>query len=572
LAVAVLSLLLLIPALGGGWQLDDWFHRSRILGHGDAHPLQVFVPYDGRPEHNRAQMEAGTLPWWASPDLHLAFFRYASTLSMLLDYELWPDHPALMHLHSLLWLAAAVFAAALLYRRVLGPTWVAGLAALLYAVDDAHAIPASYLANRNALIAACFGFLSVLLYARWRERGGRWGPWASAALLALALAAGEMGVATVGYLAAYALALDRGRLRERVLRLWPHGLVVAAWVLVYRFGGFGSHGSGFYLDPLHDPVGFVAGFARRAALLLMGQWTPVPAELGLVFAPGSRAAQELGLFSLVVVVALAALLIPLFVRSRTARFWGLGVLFSLVPIAAVGPENRLLGFVGLGAMALLAELVQAAFGERPAGATRIRWRVLARGAVVVLLPLHLLAAPLLGIERVELQDDASSRMLRAIASVPSDSGIRKQELVLVNPPDHIYLVTAIPVVRELEGLPNPRWIRALSTGSALEITRSGSRALRVRFPQGFFLNRFSRYVRSRGDRFRAGERIELPGLTVEVESLGAQGAPEQVRYTFPLRLEDPSLRWMIWRDGTYMPWSPPAIGATVKLQPVQGIF
>ena len=58
-----------------------------------------------------------------------------------------------------------------------------------------------------------------------------------------------------------------------------------------------------------------------------------------------------------------ALFVPLILRDRVARFWGLGLVLSLVPIGAVGPENRLLGFVGLGSMALLAQLAQAVFAD-----------------------------------------------------------------------------------------------------------------------------------------------------------------------------------------------------------------
>ena len=76
LVLAALAPLLLFPALDVGWQFDDHFHRSRIAGYGDANPIQIFVPYDGNPDHNLRQMEAGTLPWWASLDLHLAFLRY----------------------------------------------------------------------------------------------------------------------------------------------------------------------------------------------------------------------------------------------------------------------------------------------------------------------------------------------------------------------------------------------------------------------------------------------------------------------------------------------------------------
>src|ERR1700751_5510666 len=102
---------------------------------------------------------------------------------MLLDYRLWPNHPALMHLHSLIWLSAAVLAAALLYREVLGATWVAGPAALMYALDGAHAVPAGYLANRNALIACCFGFISLLEFVRWRKCGDPWRRWLSVLML-----------------------------------------------------------------------------------------------------------------------------------------------------------------------------------------------------------------------------------------------------------------------------------------------------------------------------------------------------------------------------------------------------
>jgi hypothetical protein len=44
IALAVLAPLLLLPALSAGWQLDDHFHRSRILGYGDANVVAPAVP------------------------------------------------------------------------------------------------------------------------------------------------------------------------------------------------------------------------------------------------------------------------------------------------------------------------------------------------------------------------------------------------------------------------------------------------------------------------------------------------------------------------------------------------
>ena len=205
--------------------------------------------------------------------------------------------------------------------------------------------------------------------------------------------------------------------------------MLGAWALAYKIGGFGAHGSGFYVDPLRDPVGFVSAFVERARLLLLGQWTPIPAEMGLVYAPGTDKALELRVISLAVVAILAGLLIPLMARQRVARFWGVGVLLSLLPVAAVGPENRVLFFVGLGSMALLAQLAQTAFAAGPAAPASRAWRLAARVAVIVLLPIHVIVAPMLALRGIQRQAKASEAMLRAIASVPDDPQIAAQDLI-----------------------------------------------------------------------------------------------------------------------------------------------
>ena len=571
LVVAILAAIGMVPALTGGWQMDDYFQRATLLGYGDSKPIQTFVQYIDR-AHNLSQMNFGTMPWWGSLDLHQAFLRYASTLTMMLDYRLWPNYPALMHLHSLLWLAAAVLVAALLYREVMGATWVAGLAALMYALDGAHAVPAAYLANRNALIACCSGFLSVLAFVRWRQRGGSITRWLSVLMLALALSAGEMGLATVAYLFSYALTVDEDGFRARLMRLLPHGGVLGAWALIYKLGNFGSHGSGFYEDPARDPLGFAGSFCQRAAFLMMGQWSPLPAEMSMANAPGTSAFFHLSVFSFAIAALVLVLFVPLILRDRVARFWGLGVLLSLIPIGAVGPENRLLGFVGLGSMALLAQLTEFVFARSSDASVARVWKGFAWAATIVLLLVHLIAAPLIGIARIVYQADVSSRMTRAMASVPSDPRIEAQDLVLINPPDHIYLVTAIWAVHRLGNLPMPRHMRALSTGGTLEVARVGPRSLRVRFPDGFFPTEFSRYVRSPNERFSAGQHFELPGLSITVQALDLQGDPAEVLYEFPVPLEDPSLRWMSWRDGAYVSWTPLAVGHTERLSPERGIF
>jgi hypothetical protein len=127
-------------------------------------------------------------------------------------------------------------------------------------------------------------------------------------------------------------------------------------------------------------------------------------------------------------------------------------------------------------------------------------------------------------------------------------------------------------VNLLEHRPTPRHIRALTNGGALELTRVGPRSLQIRFPGGFFPTAFSRFVRSPDERFSPGQHFALPGLSVTVESLDAHGDPDQVLYEFPVPLEDPSLRWISWHNGVYVPWSPPSLGQTEKLSAMRGIF
>jgi len=92
-----------------------------------------------------------------------------------------------MHLQSLLWFAGAVVAAAVFYRRLLLPVWVAGLAALLFAIDDAHGMPAVWLANRNASIGVFFGLVALIAHDGWRRDG-----WIFLRLAGMSLAMGAI--------------------------------------------------------------------------------------------------------------------------------------------------------------------------------------------------------------------------------------------------------------------------------------------------------------------------------------------------------------------------------------------
>jgi len=84
-------------------------------------PSEMFRFFRGDPERTGRLIDIGLFPWWTDPDLKGEFLQTLTVLTHRLDYALWPDSPALMHAHSLLWLGAAVaVTAAFPVRRVPG--------------------------------------------------------------------------------------------------------------------------------------------------------------------------------------------------------------------------------------------------------------------------------------------------------------------------------------------------------------------------------------------------------------------------------------------------------------------
>ena len=252
---AALAVLLALPSLGVGWMIDDYCHRTVLLGKSRlcellGSPSEMFRFFRGDPDRTGRIIDLGLFPWWTDPGLKAEMLQALTVLTHRLDYALWPDSPVLMHAQSLFWLGAAVAVTALFYRRILGPTWAAGVAALLFAVDDVRGATVGFLANRNVLVAATFGVSALIAHDRWRRDGSRPSAMLSPLLLLAALFSKEEGIGTCAYLAAYAMFVDpAGRLRG-CLRLWPHVAAVVGWARAPGVLGLRRAGRG----PLHRPA------------------------------------------------------------------------------------------------------------------------------------------------------------------------------------------------------------------------------------------------------------------------------------------------------------------------------
>ncbi|MBT4091489.1 MAG: hypothetical protein HOE30_23635, partial [Deltaproteobacteria bacterium] len=98
--LALLAVVLTLPVLSLGLQMDDLAHRAILLGQFPDRNIQdlslfgMFSWIDGNPQRVSYLMEFG-LPWWSYSELQVTFWRPLTELSHWLDYQLWPDSPSL---------------------------------------------------------------------------------------------------------------------------------------------------------------------------------------------------------------------------------------------------------------------------------------------------------------------------------------------------------------------------------------------------------------------------------------------------------------------------------------------
>ncbi|HET6584982.1 MAG TPA: hypothetical protein VFG69_16110 [Nannocystaceae bacterium] len=556
--IVIVAIMLVAPAVTVGFAADDHVLRARI-GDVSAFPgfaasrWDLFVFMSGDPAQRERLLDGGTFAWWVAPHYKLAFWRPVSAATHVLDFALWPTSPAAMMIHSIAWLVIVLTLVHALARRFHGAS-VAGLVLLLYALDDARGPAVGYISNRNALVMASFGFAVLLAHDRWRREGWRWGALLGPSSFAVGMLAGEGTVATAGYLFAHACFVDRGRWRERVRALVPYAVVLIAWALAYKALGYGSHGSGIYIEPADDPVAFVATAIERIPVLLLGQLFGPWSDFWLGY-PADVARVVYGLAWLVL-AGFAWWVAPIVRADPVARMWATGGVLACVPIAGTFPADRLLAFVGLGAMGLVA---MALHGTLAGGAPARRGR-LAHGVALAMVLVHLVAAPLLLPVRSRSMVTVEESLAMFDRAVPEDPAITTRTVVVVLAPNE-GLVSYFPVMRAVVRRPAPAHLRLLASAtSPTRVARTGARTLVLEPAGGLLSTTAERMLRSPRIPFAAGDRVAVSGMTVTVETITNDGRPQRVRFDFTVDLDDPSLLWLRWDVLGFVPWTPPAIG------------
>lgn len=558
---ALVAIVLLLPVLGTGLMMDDHAHQMLVVegGYpgGPRGTWDLFRFLDDDPAALKEVVDRGMWPWWSVSGFRLAFFRPLASILHTLDYRLWPSAHAWMHAESILIFALAAAFAAFLYRRLLGPTVAAGLAGLMFAVDDAHAMVITWIANRHSIISTACGIAALIAHDKLRKDSWKPGLYLGPIALILALLGGENGVSILPYLFAYAVFLDETPWKSRFMSLVPYGVVAAIWAIGYKLGGYGAAGGAFYIDPIRQVGDYLQAVPVRLPVLLTAQLAAPPADVWMSLPPEKTSG-----FATVCLVVLAIVGSGLAIalrRNRTAAFFALGMTLSLLPACATWPGDRNLLLAGLGGFGLVAQLVTVSRDQL--GKPARLFVALVSGTFIFL---HLIVAPLL----LPLRSNLTGAMLhgytdRAIQSMPGGDAIKGKTIIVVSAPDAVISNTVIAAkLNAHSGLPERFRVLSTAVSGAMNVSRIDDKTLSISLSAGHIHEPTATVFRD-PKRFplHVGDRIKAAGMEAEIKTLTNDGVlPERIDFRFDKSLEDSEYVWIYWDKRQYAVLDLPKVG------------
>jgi hypothetical protein len=565
-SIVLAGVALRAPALDANLYADDWDHYAI---ENNLYPVKLpiwdmFNWVSSHAAQRQALLDAGRLPWWSSPDLQLSVFRPLASLVVHFDYAVLDGarHPERLHVHTALWWSFLLFGVAGLMASLL-PLPVAALSTLLYAVDDGFIVPFAWIANRSQIIA-----LGFVVWALWcHVRAQRTGAWslhcASAVLVTLGLCAGEHALAALAYLVAVSL-YRPGPLWSRTRALIPFATLVVAYVLVRAWLGYGIAGSGFYIDPVTEPLRYLFAFRERVLVLLAELLFSIPSEWSrgaalpgfleqtlLLVLPASstyRHAAPVGLIA--VVLLIIAIWWLRTSRSehgeRAIECLVVGALISLLPVGGVIAAGRMTPAPALGFDAFLAYLLWRS-GHAAMRASTSAERVFAALGAISLLAMALIVPARRSHHGAHYMNGMTNAERRWVEQ--ADFGVKS----LLG--RHVFVLSAldlasqlaIPYILHAAGKPMPASARWLSPrGDQPQVlTRVGVSSFELAFAQHSSGNPFVGSVyRSDADVMHLGDKFLGPQFAVSVLETRL-GQPTRVRFDFPISLDSDVLVFMV---------------------------
>jgi hypothetical protein len=587
--LAIGAILVMLPALKTGLFLDDLPQRTVELRPDQLPPRmhETGNPVDSgsfstvlrdlffnRSPQDMALMKSyGMLPWWTSDNLKLGLWRPFTAFTHWLDYRLFPDSPVLMHAHNIAWFAAIVFLLTVIYRKLMGVGWAAGLAALLFLLDGNTYFPVAFVANRGFMLSLFFGLMCLYEHHQWRSAKSRSGLVLSVLFLTLSLFANEGGASTFAFILAYALVLESGSVRRRALTVVPAILVIVLWRTIYEAQGFGLRNVGVYIDPAHEPLQFAREVIPRAVVLLAGQIPFFSPDV--LFAVNPLLRPKAVAFYCVSVVAVLVVFVPWVRRDKMAAFWFAVMMLAVIPAATVMPTGKNLGFVAVGAYGLIASFIAGLITRRlPAS---MIYQIPAWAVCALLLLMHIpgaIAGRVFAINAVAV----TAERMNYYSNIDNSPDAEDKNVIVINAPCW-FLFAYAPSYKAYHHQPLPKTMRMLVPGlTSFDVQRTDDKTLVIqsKAPDIFSCDNFGPIhviyaVRAfnllGSSRFKKGDRGDRGSLTVEVLEMDSSDLPSRVAFRFDHSLDSPDFHWLQfgWQTLSYETFQIPAIGQSVTL-------
>ncbi|MBS2014473.1 MAG: glycosyltransferase family 39 protein [Deltaproteobacteria bacterium] len=535
-AILLIGFVLFLPAVRSPFFLDDFLQGAMVEGTFPAKRGMLEL-YDFIDDTNRSALtERGLLPWWTDPSLTLRFFRPLASAILYGEHKVFGHSALPMHLHSLAWWIAATLAVHSLYKRVLDrrPRL---LATAMFALSPCHSLPLAWLANRETLVSLTFGALAIGAQWRWREeRRARDGVLAATFFALALLGGGEYALCCGGYVVAMDL-VRREPVARRATGWLPFVAPAAGYLVVRGMLHYGTAGSGYYSDPLHDPSAFLANAPMRAMLLLGSGWMGFDPETW-------RHGVMRGILTALVLSAALLLVLPLRLTLerqtpavRKAATWLLmGSFAALVPVLAVVTARRLLGASMIGVAPIVALLVERAWFPTDEEDARSRS---VPGAAIALAALglgfaHLVHGPATSwLVSQQHRKDAEDFHVRVDLLRSAMAESPNADVALARGLAGAFFA---PFALDPLGRTPPRWSVLTHAGHVL-VRRVDERTLELVVPKGRCLYPVGERNLYRSPKMmRVGTILRAPGYTVTILENGDLG-PRHARFTFDAPLD-----------------------------------
>ncbi len=555
------------PSVDSGFRGDDYVQAAMLRGDFSVERsrFDLFDFASGERADTAALRDFGYLPWWSVQDLRLRMWRPLASALMAADYAVFGEHARPQHLHSLAWLVAMLLSAALLLRALL-PESIAALACVFFAMEEGHAVPVAWLANRSTLVATTFAFLACAAHVRVRQSAAsthvsRMARVAFVALLtSLALLSGEYSFTALTYVLAYELLVAQGAASERVRASLPVLVPTLVYLLLHATLGRDVVGSGYYISPISSPVSFAMAALVRVPVLVADLVLGFPAAYYNMGSPFRSYVLSHHWFSpsawrslpdwttghafigwaalLGYLWLLRTLLRALPQEQRPAlRCLGLGMLLALAPSASALPGGRLVGGAALGVCAVGATLLM----QLSPLARGVPWLGRVGRSCLALWVLWVLGLQSVAQARGQSSWFAHESDALRVWSLDADLPVTNaaaQRIYVVATADFTTSVN-LPWLRLMHGLPLSRSYRRLMPGSEpFDLRRLDAHTLEITVLTGDVRgDAVPSLYRDDNHPMVDGMRAQLPGLSVQVMRT-LLGNPFVVRFRFDEDLDD----------------------------------